>query len=264
MTICLLSSGVEQYASVDDVFHGFFTGCIAAGPEKCALAKGNITAAALETSVAEFLAALKFQPIPLAGTLIDYSAIKSTIGHNYIDYPSTWPQMAQALDGVMNGNLTELEDAFGTIGSGSAPAGQANEAIYGIRCSDGDARASSLLEFQPAAQEFEKRSKWLGDGGPTTSAKCAQWSFEAEERYSGDFCVKTRNPMLFIGNTYDPATPLVSAKNVTATFEGSVLLQHNGYGVSIASIIALTSILRTVCQCFYAAFIMDTVFNVYY
>ena len=62
---------------------------------------------------------------------------------------------------------------------------------------------------------------------------CAQWPFEAKERYSGDFNVKTRTPLLFIGNTYDPATPAASARNMSASFEGSGMLERNGYGVSL-------------------------------
>jgi len=36
--------------------------------------------------------------------------------------------------------------------------------------------------------------------------------------------------MLFVGNSFDPATPLVSAVNASAGFEGSVVLVQNGYG----------------------------------
>jgi len=35
---------------------------------------------------------------------------------------------------------------------------------------------------------------------------------------------------LLVGNSYDPVTPLVSAMNTSAGFEGSVVLHHNGYG----------------------------------
>lgn len=63
-------------------------------------------------------------------------------------------------------------------------------------------------------------------------ATCAQWKIEPKERYTGDFNVKTKHPVLFIGNTNDGLTPLVSAKNVSSTFEGSVVLTVDGYGVS--------------------------------
>ena len=64
------------------------------------------------------------------------------------------------------------------------------------------------------------------------NSACAQWKIEPKERYTGDFNVKTKSPVLFIGNTFDGLTPLVSAKNVSSTFEGSALLTVDGYGVS--------------------------------
>jgi len=48
----------------------------------------------------------------------------------------------------------------------------------------------------------------------------------------GDFRVKTKNPVLLIGSTYDPVTPIASAHNVSAGFEGSVVLERGGFGVS--------------------------------
>ena len=37
---------------------------------------------------------------------------------------------------------------------------------------------------------------------------------------------------MFVGGPFDPVTPLISAYNMSTGFEGSVVLQHNGYGVS--------------------------------
>jgi hypothetical protein len=42
--------------------------------------------------------------------------------------------------------------------------------------------------------------------------------------------VKTKTPILYVNGAYDPVTPLVNAYNASATFEGSVLLTHSGYG----------------------------------
>lgn len=80
---------------------------------------------------------------------------------------------------------------------------------------------------------LEANSKWFAHFGLGTSGYlCAQWPFEAAERYEGSFLgVETKNPILFVGNTYDPVTPLASAHNVSAGFVGSVVLQHDRYGV---------------------------------
>ena len=60
---------------------------------------------------------------------------------------------------------------------------------------------------------------------------CARWKIRAKERYTGGFNdIKTKNPILFVANTFDPYTPLVSAQNASAAFDGSVVLQHDGHG----------------------------------
>ncbi|KAJ2970511.1 hypothetical protein NUW58_g9672 [Xylaria curta] len=62
-------------------------------------------------------------------------------------------------------------------------------------------------------------------------ATCAQWKLEPRERYTEGFAgVKTRKPLLVIGNTYDSATSIKSARNISETLEGSVLLEHGGFG----------------------------------
>lgn len=74
-------------------------------------------------------------------------------------------------------------------------------------------------------------SRISGDVNVLINMECAQWKMSAKEHYMGDFRVKTRNPVLLIGNTWDPAIPFVSAQNVSDMLEGSVLLWYNAYGV---------------------------------
>ena len=55
-----------------------------------------------------------------------------------------------------------------------------------------------------------------------TNASDAEGPFEAETSF----------PILFIANMADNITPLVSARNNSAGFPGSVVLIQNSYGVS--------------------------------
>ncbi|KAF7623816.1 hypothetical protein AFLA_007539 [Aspergillus flavus NRRL3357] len=81
----------------------------------------------------------------------------------------------------------------------------------------------------------------IASDGANTDMRCAQWNKKmyAKERYTGDFDVKTPHPVLVLSNRYDPSTPLAAAKNLTATFEGSVLLEQNGYGHTTLSVPSL-------------------------
>lgn len=69
----------------------------------------------------------------------------------------------------------------------------------------------------------------MGDVTAALSMTCALWKMQVKERCC-DFQAKTQNPVFFIGNTYDGLTPLISAYNVSAGFEESVVLEIAGYG----------------------------------
>lgn len=101
----------------------------------------------------------------------------------------------------------------------------------GIRCGDKIPREDKLSDLDEVDEAFRETSEYFpGFGVGYYVYACAQWGFEAKERYEGDFQVRTSSPLLFIGNTYDPVTPLASARNMSAGFEGSVVLQQDGFG----------------------------------
>lgn len=104
-------------------------------------------------------------------------------------------------------------------------------ATHGIHCVDRTARESDYETFLPTVERLYDISKWSGEVAVGISMACAQWKFDAKERYEGDFKVKTKNPILILGNTYDAHTPLKSAYNASADLEDSVVLEIDGYGV---------------------------------
>jgi hypothetical protein len=196
------------------------------------LARDNVTTSDLETAMADLFETLKYNPIPIVGTVVDYSKVKAYI-FNTLYYPFEWPQLAALLDTMLTGNLTALAGYLEAMGSGASAF--VDESEFGIRCSDKIPRASSWSQLVPTFDQMNQDSRWFGDVAVSVPMTCSQWQFGAKERYLGDFNVQTKNPILLIGNTFDPATPLVSARNMSIGFEGSVVLEHNGYGVSLIS-----------------------------
>ncbi|KAB5513522.1 TAP-like protein-domain-containing protein [Coniochaeta sp. 2T2.1] len=223
---------IEKYTDTDKVFSGFVSSCVAAN---CALAK-NQSAAELEKSLYDFLEHLKFNPVVLASTVIDYSLASSAI-LSLLYSPGAWPSLATGIHGVMTGNATEVSDLTAVLGARSNPL--LNEYLAGIQCSDKAPRASELSDILPFVDDLYQKSRF-SDIQTQVFSWCANWKFSAKERYAGDFQVKTRSPILLIGNTYDPVTPLVSALNVSHGFQGSVVLEHGGYGTSMAQPSACT------------------------
>jgi hypothetical protein len=145
---------------------------------------------------------------------------------------SSWPGLATSLNMLLTGNFGDLSLALDIPLETEYENAQTSFRLAGIHCSDRVPRAS-FEEFLPAAYELLNTSKTYGGLVVGIGMTCAQWKFEAKERYEGDFHVETKNPILVISNSHDAHTPIASGRNVTAGFEGSVLLEVDGYGVSI-------------------------------
>ena len=175
--------------------------------------------------------ALKYKPIPVSvdgqGYIVDYATMKGTIYHTLYT-PAAWPQLAEKLDIMFSGNITDILIDLVT----PLPANPDQEASLGIKCSDNQSPLKTLEDAMPGVEAREKLSKIGGDVADFSSLQCARWQMPAKEQYTGDFKVKTENPVLLVGSQNDPITPIVSAKNMSEGFEGSVVLEQKGYGVS--------------------------------
>lgn len=218
----------EAAASTDATFDGFLAGC-AASPDVCPLAHGNRTSAELKTIMLDFFDTIRESPIPISELefVLDYTILKSTL-FSTLYRPRSWPLLGAALDSFMEGDPVPYLENIVSVSSTIPREGQA---VLGIRCGDKAPRTSSYSVLEPVISKYFETSAIFGDATlGLNNFACAQWNFEAKERYEGDFNVKTKNPILFIGNSFDPVTPLISAQNMSASFDGSVLLRHNGYG----------------------------------
>jgi hypothetical protein len=64
------------------------------------------------------------------------------------------------------------------------------------------------------------------------------WAVPRTHNFSQPETVRTAHPLLILSTTYDPICPLVSAKTALTAFEGSQLIEVQGYGhcsVAVAS-----------------------------
>ncbi|KAI1364635.1 TAP-like protein-domain-containing protein [Xylaria arbuscula] len=227
-------SDSEGLASADDTFAEFFRQCVS-DPQVCQLARSypNATAEQLESATYALIDEVKYRPFSYAGNIVGYSELKATIRFALYS-PRTW----LSLDGILDAFLAEPRNdtLAGTLlyeylsGSLAAEAG-ANDAGIGIECADKVLRTDSFDVASAAFDQSEAASHLLGDFLVGLISTCSQWRLETRERYNGDFTeVKTRKPLLVIGNTYDSASSIKSARNITETIEGSVLLEHGGFG----------------------------------
>ncbi|KAI0893058.1 TAP-like protein-domain-containing protein [Annulohypoxylon nitens] len=214
----------EMVAATDSVWEEFIRGCVAM-PANCPLGR-NKTFEVLSAEMQHLFDTFRNNPPVYQGqAVIDFTAFTGLIV-NKMYSPSKWPELANALNDMLHGSLDGIVKV---LTANHIP--KQDEAILGIRCGDKKLRTDDFADLTPDLDAYQKTSKWFwGWGWGYYVMPCAQWKFYAKERYEGDFNVKTSFPMLVVGNTWDPVTPLVSAKNMSAGFEGSVLLTHNGHG----------------------------------
>ncbi|KAF2629121.1 alpha/beta-hydrolase [Macroventuria anomochaeta] len=224
----------------------FFTECVTAGPELCPIANftgPDTTAEDLHKEYAKVFQELLDDPVFLpddyrpaswyqpGGNTI-YLVLKHItltlayqprqFGQLYsavdIALRRDWEQAVEILTSALNTTTPEIPWNLGV------------NAFHGIACSDGAFRADkpedlySWVLAQAAAGTF-------ADGAGPQVWLCAQWKFEAKERYTGPWtAINTSNPILFVNGNHDPITPLSGAYEASANFPGSRLVVQNGHG----------------------------------
>ncbi|KAL4934528.1 uncharacterized protein BDV17DRAFT_278706 [Aspergillus undulatus] len=208
----------EEWEMSDQVFSSIFTECVKAGPELCPLAAHNKTAEELEAAAYELLDIAKYEPIPVGQLVVDYSAVKSIYAQALYS-PRGW------------GGVITFSPSINSTALYYSILFESDNALAGIYCSDNQKRTENFEDFVPALEKLYSTSRIMGDVPVGSYARCQQRKIKPKETYTGSFNhVQTKNPILYVGNTFDGHTPLKSAYNVSSSFEGSVVLEMDGYG----------------------------------
>lgn len=215
----------------DEAWTAILEECIEAGEEKCKLAKLGNTALQIQSQLAYAADGYKTDPVNVDQAIITYPHMLA-VEYGLIKSLGDVSTITEILYYLATGENLELAAEF----IGSRPmTGTEADALYAIKCSDTVARAEERDEVMPHVEYLLQASNTFGPLFPSSAMICAQWPFEAKERYDGGFDnIKTPNPVLFIGNTYDAATSINSAYNMTSAFDGSVVVEQKGFGVSIS------------------------------
>lgn len=224
-----LDSDTEIVADADATLAEFARLC-AANAAACPLAEKNATAQSIEASIYQLSDTLKYRPVYSNGTIVDYTTFRALV--RFALYaPADWPALAAGIRGLQAGDAALIAAA-----QNQPAAGLRDESTVGIQCVDKDAphRGTATVDpLVPYFAEAEERSRIAGDVVAPLFANCAAWPSRAKETVDRALFdrVRTRHPILFVGNSFDPATPLRSAVNSSSIFEDSVVLEHQGHGV---------------------------------
>ncbi|KZT62531.1 alpha/beta-hydrolase [Calocera cornea HHB12733] len=244
------------------VWQGFLSSCAKAGPARCALAKGDDTAESILARFDKMLETLIEQPVPVSwggvtsGIITASDVLQGVFKVLYA--PNKWPLLATALAALEEGDpyplaayvnepapqgdpLTARRDPLDNVFKRHMTKTWSPITTEAILCSDTD-QTVAHAGF-PDTASFAEYSRELGELSITgerwaqSAGKCRVWNITATEPYRGPWTAEeglkqTNFPVLFLGVTADPVTPLSAAKDMSAGFgnTSATLLIQDGFG----------------------------------
>jgi pimeloyl-ACP methyl ester carboxylesterase len=203
-------------------------------------------------------------PVELINGVVIHYADLVSVTLDALYQPQSWPFLAKALARLerRSGRVAAtaaVRDLRTQLGTGDKYQNLV-EGQPGVVCADTD-NPSSPEAWSVAARAADREFGYFGRPWTWLTSICAKWPGEDQDRFTGPFTQRTANPVLLIGNRYDPATPYQGAVTVANLIPRAGLLTLDGWGHTslfqsacidnYASRYLLTSLLPpkgTVCQ----------------
>ncbi|KAF8314503.1 alpha/beta-hydrolase [Clavulina sp. PMI_390] len=232
--------GPDAFQDAEKAFGSFVDGCIEAGSERCPLALNATTAQQLDGRIRKAVADLVILPLPVPHAL--RPGLLTSIDVKRVIFialykPRVWTDLATKLAALLAGDgapflsavqsRLDLSDTTSRQSTGSA--------VEAVICTDGpppsveytvEERVQQALEA--AIDSYESTTTLFS--GLEAVMTCSSWKLTASERFTGPWNSSLANPMLIIGNTADPTTPVANAKRINEHLADSRLVVQDGPG----------------------------------
>ncbi|KAJ7474130.1 TAP-like protein-domain-containing protein [Mycena latifolia] len=222
----------------DKTLQTFFDSCVAAGPDACAYYAP--TAAEIATNLAALTESIRAQPFPVRTSLshgiVDFSFFRNYIFASLYSPYNAFAGFAEGLAALTAGNATGVYAANQVPAfecDCAAPAAPFTANIYEgqitTSCGDGPVVDDSIADLR-AFYADQAQLASFADIWALWRVHCSGWKIHREGRFQGPVGANTSFPLLVIGNTADPVTPLMWARKAAGLFPGSVLLTQDSPG----------------------------------
>ncbi|KAF7903923.1 hypothetical protein EAF00_001257 [Botryotinia globosa] len=241
----------------EKIMSAFYHYCHLSGPSICAFY--SPTPSQISTRLATLLSQLKIHPILISPQdasslpeLITYSSLKRLISASLYRPILLFPSLATVLQALETGNGIPFIDLTSTFGmreifTCDCPHDSCNDlpppiddedeeseatadASAAIMCTDGGPLPPSLSAFKTYATNLIASAPAAGAIGVEFRLSCVGRTTPAKWRFRGPFEGNTSHPILYIANTADNVTPLISAKRNAAGFVGARVLMQDSFG----------------------------------
>lgn len=218
-----------------DTLNEFFRLCDE-NPDTCAFAGGAAD------RYAALAASLRLAPIEIVlpdGSSFPFTyqdLISNSLGAMYDSF--SWPDFALFLAGIESSASSQklgklLYAVWNDLGyitkRGFPRYPNFIEGFPGVACADSD-NPDNYPAWWDAAQQAEADDGYFGPLWTYASSICAAWPGGQAGRYTGPFTAETANPVLVVGNYFDPATRYAGAQIVAGLLPNSQLVSLNGWG----------------------------------
>ncbi|ROT42188.1 hypothetical protein SODALDRAFT_9550 [Sodiomyces alkalinus F11] len=242
----------------DKVMDSFYALCSAAGPDRCAFHAA--TSDAVQSRLTALYEALKLRPViivpsdsdrrgPVLPAIVTYSKVRRLVVTSLYQPLLQFEKVAAILAALEAGDGRPFyehdhhpnrpETPQLTCPSHAASPFEplpdilegTHDAFPGIMCADQPPRGNVTLEdVMLEVERFGEMSSASGAVDAMYAVACLGRSIRPKWRFNGPFQGQTRHPILYVANTADNITPLISARNNSAGFPRSTVLVQNSYG----------------------------------
>ncbi|KAJ7156549.1 TAP-like protein-domain-containing protein [Mycena crocata] len=221
--------------AADTVLQMFYNGCFAAGPSACPFYASP--SSQIHANVNALLDSVTVQPIPVhmeatnTYGIVDGATLKSAIRQSLYFPFTSFPILAKGLAELARGNGTTILSIVPTpSGSCNAPdRPNMNDAAMAILCADFFKVTDSPNELQVYFDDVKNVSTFVDTFVLPRRIYCSGWQIHPNA-VRGPLGGNTSFPLLLIGNTADPVSPVQGAVKTSSAFSDSVVLVQDSPG----------------------------------
>jgi len=213
------------------VMESFYTGCTDAGPDRCAFWAPSPDD--IRQNLTKLYDSIRIQPVPVktgnAYGYVDHKMLHGLVFASLYSPVADFPFLAQSLAELAAGNGTVFDRLTPSPFECSEDSKEFDLATTAVLCNDGANRPADL----PSTRKYFEMMSNLSEFGnilASISASCVGWPKFPKTHFRGPFEANTSHPILLIGNTADPVTPLWAANKMSRGFNNSIVLTQNSAG----------------------------------
>ncbi len=225
-TLSKTEMDLQQAVGFETALHAYAADCVS--KERCPL--GDDADAGVER-IRQLLDDLDAEPLATDDPDRPLTQALGTAGLSFPMYlEAFWPGLSLALEDAFEGDgalLLNLADVS-TSRTSSGYADNRVQAIYAVNCLD-DPSVATVEEVRASIPDFEQAAPVFGEGAAWTRLACTDWPARAAHPVP-EIDAAGAAPILVVGTTRDPATPLIWAEALAEQLDSGVLLTRDGDG----------------------------------